>query len=278
MAREIRQPGGALQVARRWRWLLVGGVGLAFWIVFLVLSAVFGSRNIAPTVLILGGLVVPVTIVIWNLDHLADTTLSGERVIFAFMGGGLLGLVLALPINRTLIPAAQSVAGVWGLLTVGLSEEGAKLVGLVVFSIGMARYTTRNGVVLGSAVGFAFCALETAGYASVQLPEYGLWAVEGPGAVVTLLFRGLLAPVSHGLWTAIVGAALFHAASRRGHLRLTWSVVGVYLWVSLLHGLWDVIAHSDRLLLSLPGWTVMSLAGVATRLVLIWRVWVPKGE
>lgn len=270
MARETQRPGGALQVAQRWRWLLVGGVGLAFWIAFLVLSAVFGLGKMAPTVLVLGSLLVPVTIVIWNLDNLADATLSGERVVFAFMGGGLLGLVLALPINRTLVPAAESLAGVWGALAVGVSEEGAKLVALAVFSIGLSRYTVRNGVVLGSAVGFAFAALETAGYAYVPLPEYGLWE----GAVATLVLRSLLAPVSHGLFTAITGAALFHAARRGGHLRITWVVVGAYLWVSLLHGLWDVAADAASAALRFGYIAAIALALIAT-LLAMWRLWVP---
>ncbi|MBO0707948.1 MAG: PrsW family intramembrane metalloprotease [Candidatus Dormibacteraeota bacterium] len=276
MAREIPQRGGALQVARRWRWLLVGGVGLAFWVAFLVLSAIFGLDKMGPTILVLGSLLVPVTIVIWNLDHLADATLTGERVLFAFMGGGLLGLVLAFPINRTLVPAVESVAGVWGMLAVGLTEEAAKLVGLVLFSIGMVRYTTRNGVVLGSAVGFAFAALETAGYASVTLPEYGLW--QNGGVVGTLVSRSLAAPVLHGLYTAIMGAALFHAARGRGHLRITWVVVGVYLWVSLLHGLWNVVG--DVQIPPALSWgyaAALAAAGVAT-LLAMWRIWVAKED
>ena len=48
-----------------------------------------------------------------------------------------------------------------------------------------------------------------------------------------------MAPVGHGLWTAIVGGTLFAAAARRGRLRLTGGVVGVYLLVAVLHGLWD---------------------------------------
>lgn len=274
MGRETPQPVGPLQVARRWRWLLIGGVGLAFWIAFLVLTVIFGLGKLGPTILVLGSLLVPVTIVVWNLDHLADATLSGERVLFAFMGGGLLGLVLAFPINRTLVPAVQSVAGVWGMLAVGLSEEFAKLVGLAVFSIGMARYTTRNGVVLGSAVGFGFAALETAGYASEGMPEFGVLG----GVVFVLVYRSLLAPVLHGLWTAIMGAALFHAASRRGHLRITWIVVAAYLWVSLVHGLWDVVVTAEPHLPAVVNYgsqAAILLVGVAT-LLAVWRIWVPK--
>src|SRR5215211_3512495 len=46
-------------------------------------------------------------------------------------------------------------------------------------------------------------------------------------------------PVGHGLWTAILGGALFATAARRGRLRLTGSVLGFYLLVAALHALWD---------------------------------------
>jgi protease PrsW len=48
-----------------------------------------------------------------------------------------------------------------------------------------------------------------------------------------------LAPLGHGLWTAIVGGALFHASARANRLRITGGVIGAYLLVSILHGLWD---------------------------------------
>lgn len=267
-----RQPGGTLQLAKRWRWLLIGAVGLAFWILFLVLSAIFGLRKMSPTLLILGSFLVPVTIVVWNLDKLADATLTAERVIYAFMGGGLLGLVLAGPLNWSLVPPLESAGGGWAVLAVGFIEEVSKLAALVVFSIGLARFTTRNGIVLGSAVGFGFAAFETAGYANQGLLDAGLWG----GLVQTAVLRALLAPVTHGLYTAIVGAVLFHAASQRGHLRITSGVVGAYLWVSLLHGIWNVMMS-----VSSP-WrfgvlAAVVLASVAT-LLAMWRTWVPKGE
>jgi protease PrsW len=56
--------------------------------------------------------------------------------------------------------------------------------------------------------------------------------------VTTELLRGLLAPVGHGLWTAILGGLLF-AWSTRDHFVLTARLALAYLGVSLLHALWD---------------------------------------
>jgi RsiW-degrading membrane proteinase PrsW (M82 family) len=74
----------------------------------------------------------------------------------------------------------------------------------------------------------------------------------------------VLTPVGHGLWTAIVGAALFGAAARAGRLRLTGAVVGWYLVVSLLHGLWDasrgIAVWLTLLLTATPvQWTLIQL-------------------
>jgi hypothetical protein len=56
--------------------------------------------------------------------------------------------------------------------------------------------------------------------------------------VTTELLRGLLAPVGHGLWTAILGGVLF-SPSTREHFLLTGRLLMAYLGVSVLHALWD---------------------------------------
>jgi RsiW-degrading membrane proteinase PrsW (M82 family) len=67
--------------------------------------------------------------------------------------------------------------------------------------------------------------------------------------VQTELLRGLLAPVGHGLWTAILGGVLFSSSGRR-HFALTGRLLLAYLGVSLLHALWDSM-HSIALLVTL---------------------------
>jgi RsiW-degrading membrane proteinase PrsW (M82 family) len=125
-------------------------------------------------------------------------------------------------------------------LGVGLIEEAAKLLGLLVIARTLSRYTMRDGLVLGAAVGFGFAALESSGYALVALFTKNGLSLEQ--LVYTEVIRGVLAPVGHGLWTGILGAVLF-GASRNGRLRITARVVGAYLLVSLLHALWDSISE-----------------------------------
>jgi hypothetical protein len=80
--------------------------------------------------------------------------------------------------------------------------------------------------VLGAAVGLGFAAFESAGYAfNALFTSSGLSLAD---LVETEVLRGILAPVGHGLWTAILGGVLFAAAARHGRLRLT-SIPGMRL-------------------------------------------------
>lgn len=217
---------------RRWRWLLVLLGGLAIWFLSVIVTAITGNPNLVPTVVLFGSFLIPVTAVVWNFDHEADSAISGQRVTYAFIAGGALGVIAASVLEALLVQN-----GALQYIVVGLIEEFVKLAVLFAFAAGLARYTTRDGVVLGAAVGFGFAALESSGYAFVALfSQHGLSL---SSLVETEILRGILAPVGHGLWTAIVGAVLFRGASRRGHLRITWALVGVYLGVSILHALWD---------------------------------------
>lgn len=225
-------PAQDVQTAHRWRWLQVLVIGTLIWIASIVVTAATRDAILIPTVVLWGSFVVPVTAVIYDFDHEASRTLSPERVFLAFIYGGVLGVLVAAWLEKWLIGS-----GPLQYLGVGLIEEAAKLLALVVIAWNLPRYTMRDGLVLGAAVGFGFAALESSGYAFVAL-------LSKPGAlslhnlVYTELLRGVLAPIGHGLWTGILGAVLFRESSG-GRLRITLAVVGTYLLVALLHGLWD---------------------------------------
>jgi RsiW-degrading membrane proteinase PrsW (M82 family) len=81
--------------------------------------------------------------------------------------------------------------------------------------------------------------------------------------VVTELIRGVLAPFGHGMWSAILGAAIFGTAARHGGLRLSWTVIVAYLGVSVLHGAFDSIN-------GIVGYVVVSIIGLVP-LIWLWR-------
>jgi hypothetical protein len=116
--------------------------------------------------------------------------------------------------------------------------------------------------VLGAAVGFGFAALESAGYAFTAL--FGSSGLSLLNLVETEALRGILTPFGHGLWTAILGGALFATAarSRRGRPRLRGSLVGWYLLMAMLHALWDASG-------SVAYWLTLLLTGTPMQWTLI---------
>lgn len=218
---------------QRWRWVAVFLSGLLLWILSVLVTGLTGNLNLIPTVVMLGSFLVPATAVTYYLDHAPSSTISAQRVFFAFLYGGVLGVLAASLLEVWLLQNGPLV-----YLGVGLIEEFAKLVAFLLVAWGIRRYTMRDGIVLGASVGFGFAAFESSGYAlNALFTPHGLSLLS---VVYTEVLRGILAPVGHGLWTGIVGGVLFEVASRKGRLApLSARVIGVYLGVSLLHGLWD---------------------------------------
>lgn len=217
-----------------WERVLAGGVVL--WIGAILVTAATGNVILIPTVVLLGSFLVPVTAVVWYMDHYHSETLTPRLVVDAFVVGGILGVL-----GASLLEAWLRSDGPLFYLGVGLIEESCKLAALILVAWHLPHYTTRDGVVLGAAVGFGFGALESSGYAlNALVVHHGPLA--GPALtdlVMTELMHGVLAPVGHGLWTAILGGVLFRASRHAAHPHLTVKVVGAYLLVSLLHALWD---------------------------------------
>ena len=216
---------------RPWLRMFLGGLGL--WVAAVAVTFVTQNVNLVPTIILLGSFLVPVTFVVYAFGR-ADQILTAQRILTAFIYGGVLGVLGASVLEAEFLrqPSIPSYLGV------GLIEEAVKLAALWLLARRLPRYTMRDGIVLGATVGFGFAALESAGYAFNSL--FTTNGLSLPNLVETELLRGILTPIGHGLWTAILGGALFAAAARRGgRLRPTGALLGWYLLVAVLHGLWD---------------------------------------
>ena len=223
----------AVSESRDRQWLRVFVVGLLLWAASVVVTFATGNTNLVPTVILLGSFLVPVTFVVYAFERHADQVVTAQRIFAAFVYGGVLG-VLGASVLEAAFLKQPSVATYLG---VGLIEEAVKLAALWLLARQLPRYTMRDGIVLGAAVGFGFAALESAGYAF-----NALFTMEGlslQNLVETEVLRGLLTPLGHGLWTAILGGVLFRTAAEGGRLRLSGALVGWYLVVAGLHALWD---------------------------------------
>jgi protease PrsW len=237
--------------------------GLVLWILSVLVTGLTQNPNLIPTVVLLGSFLVPATAVIYYLDHAPSTTISGQRVFLAFLYGGVLGVLAASVLEAWLLQDGPLL-----YVGVGLIEEFVKVLALLLVALGIRHFTTRDGIVLGAAVGFGFAALESSGYAL-----NALFTPNGP-SLTSLVFaevlRGVLAPVGHGLWTGILGGALFATASKSGRFAI-FSVrfIGLFLVVSLLHALWDSMRGlailMTLLVTSSPALTVFIQGGLMPR-------------
>jgi RsiW-degrading membrane proteinase PrsW (M82 family) len=215
---------------RPWLQLFLAGLGL--WVTTVLVTFATRNSNLVPTIILLGSFLVPVAFVTYAFGH-ADEVVTPQRVFTAFVYGGVLGVLGASVLEAAFLRQPSGPA----FLGVGLIEEAVKLAALWLLARRLPRYTMRDGIVLGATVGFGFAALESAGYAfNALFTNSGLSLIN---LVETEILRGILTPVGHGLWTAILGGVLFGTAARRGRLRLTGALLGFYLLVAGLHALWD---------------------------------------
>jgi RsiW-degrading membrane proteinase PrsW (M82 family) len=241
-------PGRTAELSREHRsqtrrqWLRMFLIGLGLWLGTVLVTFLTGNPNLIPTLVLLGSFLVPVTFVAWAFERRETGELTAGLVFSTFVTGGVLGVLAASLLESYLLRPSP-----WLFFGVGLIEEAAKLVALMVLTRHLHTKSMRDGMILGAAVGFGFAAFESAGYAFTAL-----FTVDGLSlmqVVQTELLRGLLAPVGHGLWTAIVGGVLF-SASARHHFAVTGRLILAYLGVSILHSLWNSM-HSVALYLTL---------------------------
>ena len=261
--RALKKINGQAWAPRWWAVLLIG---LALWAAAVGAMYLTGNIILLPTIVLLGSFLVPVTAISWYLDHDGSASLSPRRIVSAFIIAAVMGLIAASLLEFWLVYGNGPI----GLLKVGFIEEFVKGAAIILLALGLRSYTTRDGMVLGAAVGFGFAALETSGYALASL-----FVVQGqqlflslPSVVFTELVRAVLAPFGHGLWSAILGGVIFYAA-RQGRGRIIWSVLVAYIAVSLMHAAFDIFG-------GITGYIVISIIGILP-LVYLW-IWGDRGR
>jgi RsiW-degrading membrane proteinase PrsW (M82 family) len=218
------------RIGPSWVRIFVGG--LVLWLATVLVTFATGDTNLIPAIILIGSFLIPVTFVTCAFGR-ADEVVTAQRIFTAFVCGGLLGVLGASVLEAAFLGQLSGPTYVG----IGLIEEAVKLGALWLLARRLPRYTMRDGIVLGAAVGLGFAAFESAGYAfNALFTSTGLSLLN---LVETEVLRGILTPLGHGLWTAIPGGALFAAAARHGRPRLSGAVLGWYALVVLLHALWD---------------------------------------
>jgi RsiW-degrading membrane proteinase PrsW (M82 family) len=263
--------GAGLRV-RNERWLVALAAAAAYWAAAVTVLFITKDSLVGASVVLVGGAAVPVVATVALYDKFAPANLRPARVVTAFLAGGGVAFLMGASIDTWLVPSSPS-----RYVAVGLIEELSKLVILLAFGVGLQVRTARAGMVLGGALGFGYAAFESTGYAldayMQSLPNIPNFAAGNPVAslVWTEVLRASAAPVTHGLWTAILGAVVF---GWRGRWRLP--AVGVtYLLVSMLHASWDASGRSARQLTRVV-WNANAQAPVALEEVHLAALHLPR--
>jgi RsiW-degrading membrane proteinase PrsW (M82 family) len=246
-----------------WKVLLTS---LLLYFIGLVVLVLTGNPNLFPTVVMLGSFMVPATYVAFFYDRRHLSQLSWPTTALSFFYGGVLGVFAA----SLLEPFFISNLDFTTAFVVGLIEEFAKILGILVIARRRRHDAMLDGLILGAAAGMGFAALESTGYA------FTAFLASGGSLSVTVgvtLLRGILSPLGHGTWTAILAAILFRE-SKAGRFRINRKVIGAYLTVVILHGLWDGLPILIGAFVSsgpdvFIGQSLIALIG----LFILWRRW-----
>lgn len=229
---------------RTWLWLLL--IGAAIWVAAVAITAVTRDTILVPTVILVGTFLVPVAMVTLALSRASEHRVPAQTLLLAFVAAGTLGVVFSALIETYVLPSAYGTfAGV------GLIEELTKGAVVVVAARFVSTRAPRAGMLLGATVGAGFASFESAGYALTAVIGH---ADDHPirRIVESELFRAVLAPFGHITWTALLGGALFAAASANGRFRVTANLVWTLVGVVALHGIWDASY----------GWAIMITQGL----------------
>lgn len=251
------QPRTTTRRPSRLRWLavLVTGAGLFG----MVLAVLIGTGNplYIPCLLLLGAAIVPATLTTFVRDVEGAHRISLERVLSAAVVGGVAGGVLAGLLEFDTL----HVLGWLPASMIGLIEEAAKLaVPALLLIWWRPRPRPVDGLVLGVAVGSGFAAVETMGYAFVQLIRTG-GNLEPVAQLLTV--RAVSSLGGHAAWTGLACAALFAIGGTRPRW-LGWSrFVLVFAGVAALHAQWDSTAGG-------PGYVEVAVLSFVLLLAVTW--------
>ena len=214
-------------------WLVILLAGLVFFILAEVALVGTGNAIFFPIVILLGSFLVPVTFMAYFYEYVRDRDISLPLLTTCFVVGGLIGVIAA----GLLEYGTLRGLGIGSLFGVGFIEESVKLVFPVVMFVMWKYRHEADGLLFGVAAGMGFAALETMGYAVVEM-------VKSSGSVGSvqqvLLTRGLLSPSGHAAWTGFVCAVLWRQRQKTGKW-FGWPVLGAYVLAIVLHAVWDIV-------------------------------------
>ncbi|AZU60746.1 PrsW family intramembrane metalloprotease [Neobacillus mesonae] len=190
----------------------------------------FRNINFIPGLIIVGAFAVPITTLTFFWEMNAPQNIAVYKIIYVVFIGGILSMLVALVFFDILKHNINPI-------TIGIVEELAKVITVIIFVRNIKYRFVLNGLLLGAAVGAGFAAFETAGYALRALLSgsiHNLYA--------TILWRSILAPGGHVAWAALTGAAFCLVQKNMdfdSKMLLNPKFTRIFIIVVLMHALWD---------------------------------------
>ncbi|MDB6017503.1 MAG: Membrane protein-like protein [Pedosphaera sp.] len=213
----------------------------------------FRNPNLIPGLILMGAFAAPIATLILFFELNTPKNISMYRLGVLMSLGGIGSLFIAL------IGYDVSHLTWLGASSAGIVEELAKLATLILIVRGPRYKYTLNGMLLGAAVGAGFAAFESAGYAF----RIGL-SLGSQIMMDNIVLRGMLAPLMHVAWTAMVGAALWRVKQDKP---ITMATLGdprfyrVLLLAMFLHMFWnspwEALFYVKEIVLGLAAWFVI---------------------
>ena len=218
--------------ALRSTWLRTLAVGLGLYAFVTVATVATDNARLAPSVILLGALLIPVTFVVYVFERVSITADAVPALVRCFVVGGLVGLGAAALLEYETLRDL----GTLPMLAVGLIEESVKLAIPLVLFLRRRFLAPSAGVLFGVAAGMGFASFESMGYGLVEL-------IRSQGHIgpteALLAVRGVLSPAGHAAWTGLVCAALWQARASGHPARSRLWIAAAFVAAVGLHALWD---------------------------------------
>lgn len=193
-----------------------------------------------PSMMVVGSFAVPLSALMFFIESNIRRNISLYQVFRLVLFGGVTGVVWA-SLTWNLFREADNPYAT--AILAGLIEEPVKLAALWKGRTLLKHRYTLNGLLIGAALGAGFAAFESTGYAFATL----LGADEISEMEMVILLRGVLAPLGHIIWTAIVCVALWRVKGD-SPFRFGMLADGRFLRLAalpvILHILWDLPGHT----------------------------------
>ncbi len=259
----------------KWWWKVLL-IGLGAYIIAAIVLGATDNPHLVPIVMLLASAIVPMTFITFCWEQKAFADMPLPVVALAYLGGGVIGLLIASVLEPILVPPSPTGGlSLGGAFVVGLVEEFAKVAPVLFFLRDRRLRTELDGIILGAASGMGFATFETAGYGFNSFLT-GFLNVLGQSSGTVggafnsgiasmnseLVVRMALALFGHGVWTAIACAAIWRYRQQPVTRQLGNIAVAFFTSV-ILHMIWDGIP--------VLGWFFDAVVGLLILRFFIWE-------